>query len=630
MSRLIAPDVTPTEQVDTAGSRRLPRDEADQTATRSVRRIPLCQLCKQHWRIIRMETHLRPDTEGPRLLDSPRRSPVTTHAVSSPVRSVYPEMQGLDSIHDQPDFGLRTADFFEYTSEDDSAILPEPGSETQNVEPLQRSRKGRKGRQSLIDGRPLAPNGEPKRVSPPPDEGYQRLVGLPGLEEKSRFTDTPGTSFHGSVDELLPAEERSSPPQFLRPAHIPSGRTPRSSAQLERPDTHQTPVSSKVDQILGAHAIAHEITLQSLMRDEEALDRSLQSFAPLNSEYRASMLPPSLRFHDPRSPRNPTFATPQSVSSKKVHVVPPPIDTSAPRRSLPADLVRTPYPSTPDKVHRKDFGHDTPSTLETSPSLAVESELTLGIRRANLHSLPRVTSLTIPASNEFSAIRSLSITTKERHFKALDFDDEELFRQLRLRYRRLSGPMLFLSARSLRRIVVSGPASKAADAGYGWLHQPRSPQVLAYRGLSDTFSEEKILQHYRKPALGRQRYAFVHWAHRLAAAPPVRTPQGDDDVRQTVEVDLVRRMEQPEGLEFVVSWSIARIMLVIAVILALSIGAALLWVFLGRNTVFGGLPHGGFHDAGDRVGSGVLIGICIILIGLTSMAGWLGVSWLVM
>ncbi|KAK1037256.1 hypothetical protein LTR33_016249 [Friedmanniomyces endolithicus] len=326
------------------------------------------------------------------------------------------------------------------------------------------------------------------------------------------------------------------------------------------------------------------------------------------------MLPPSLRFHDPRSPRNPTFATPQSVSSKKVHVVPPPIDTSAPRRSLPADLVRTPYPSTPDKVHRKDFGHDTPSTLETSPSLAVESELTLGIR----------------PSNEFSAIRSRSITTKERHFKALDFDDEELFRQLRLRYRRLSGPMLFLSARSLRRIVVSGPASKAADAGYGWLHQPRSPRVLAYRGLSDTFSEEKILQHYRKPALGRQRYAFVHWAHRLAAAPPVRTPQGDDDVRQTVEVDLVRRMEQPEGLEFVVSWSIARIMLVIAVILALSIGAALLWVFLGRNTVFGGLPHGGFHDAGDRVGSGVLIGICIILIGLTSMAGWLGVSWLVM
>ncbi|KAK0840972.1 hypothetical protein LTR03_010211 [Friedmanniomyces endolithicus] len=550
-----------------------------------------------------METHLRPDTEGPRLLDSPRRSPVTTHAVSSPVRSVYPEMQGLDSIHDQPDFGLRTADFFEDTSEDDSAILPEPGSETQNVEPLQRSRKGRKGRQSLIDGRPLAPNGEPKRVSPPPDEGYQRLVGLPGLEEKSRFTDTPGTSFHGSVDELLPAEERSSPPQFLRPAHIPSGRTPRSSAQLERPDTHQTPVSSKVDQILGAHAIAHEITLQSLMRDEEALDRSLQSFAPLNSEYRASMLPPSLRFHDPRSPRNPTFATPQSVSSKKVHVVPPPIDTSAPRRSLPADLVRTPYPSTPDKVHRKDFGHDTPSTLETSPSLAVESELTLGIRRANLHSLPRVTSLTIPASNEFSAIRSRSITTKERHFKALDFDDEELFRQLRLRY---------------------------PDRLRKRLHQPRSPRVLAYRGLSDTFSEEKILQHYRKPALGRQRYAFVHWAHRLAAAPPVRTPQGDDDVRQTVEVDLVRRMEQPEGLEFVVSWSIARIMLVIAVILALSIGAALLWVFLGRNTVFGGLPHGGFHDAGDRVGSGVLIGICIILIGLTSMAGWLGVSWLVM
>lgn len=89
-------------------------------------------------------------------------------------------------------------------------------------------------------------------------------------------------------------------------------------------------------------------------------------------------------------------------------------------------------------------------------------------------------------------------------------------------------------------------------------------------------------------------------------------------------------MEQPEGLEFVVSWSIARIMLVIGVILALSIGASLLWIFLGRNTSFGAVPHGGFHDAGDRVGSGVLVGICIILIGVTSLAGWLGVSWLVM
>ncbi|KAK5684368.1 hypothetical protein LTS10_004236 [Elasticomyces elasticus] len=564
-----------------------------------------------------MDSHfVRPDHEGVRLSNSPRRSPAITHAITSPVRSVYPEMQGMDSIHSQPDFGLRTADFFEDTSEDESAILPVEGGDAGDGGVPGRRAKGSKRRQSLVDSQTLASRCEPKRVSLPPDEGYQRLATLPGMNEKSGFTDSPGTSFHGSVDELLPVEQRSSPPRFSRPAYVSSGRTPRGSSQLERPEDYQSPMpSSKVDQILGAHAIAHEITLQALMRDEEALDRSLQSFAPLNSEYRASMLPPSLRVHDPRSPRNATFASPQSATSKKVHMVPPPIDTSASRRSLPADLVRTPYPATPDRIHRKDFGHSPPSALLSSPSSATESELTLSIRRANAHSLPRVTSLTIPASNDFSAIRSRSDGTKEKHFKALDFDDEELFRQLRKRYRQLSGPMLFLSARSLRRIVVSGPATKAADAG----------------GLSDTFSEEKILQHYRKPALGRQRYAFVHWAHRLAAAPPLRTPQADDDdVQRTVEEDLGRKLAQPEGLEFVVSWSILRSILVISTIVALSMAAALLWTFLGRNTVAGDLPHGGFRDAGDRVGSGLLIGICMLLVGLIGTAGWLGVSWLVM
>ncbi|KAK3072765.1 hypothetical protein LTR53_006227 [Teratosphaeriaceae sp. CCFEE 6253] len=587
-----------------------------------------CVSSQTHPALLPMESRLHPHAEGVRLSNSPRRSPVTTEGVTSPVRSVYPTMQGLDSIHSQPDFGLRTADFFEDTSEDESAVIPSPSGDGPEVELLERRGKGGKRRQSLVGALPS--RCEPKRVSLPPDDGYQRLAARPDLQEKLRFTDTPGSSFRGSVDELLAGEQRSSPPGFLRPAHIPRGRTGRSSAQVDGLDDGQPPLpSSKVEQILGAHAIAHEITLQALMRDEEALDRSLQSFAPLNAEYRASMLPASLRVHDPRSPRNPTFATPPSASSKKVHVVPPPIDTSVPRRSLPPDLVRTPYPTTPSRVYREDFGHSPPPGPTASPSDVTESHLTLSLRRTNQHSLPRVTILILPASNDFSAIRSRSIGQKERHFKSLDFDDEEFFRQLRTRYKKLCGPLHFLSARSLRRISVSGPAAKAADAGYGWLHQPRSPRLLAYRGLSDTFGEEKILLHYRKPTLGRQRYAFVHWAHRLAAAPPLRTPQGGDDLQRTVETDLVRRQEQAEGLEFVVGWSVRRIVLVISLVVALSVAAALIWILLGRNTA-PGPSHGGYREAGDRVGPGVLVGICVLLVGLTGMLGWLGVCWLVM
>ena len=94
---------------------------------------------------------------------------------------------------------------------------------------------------------------------------------------------------------------------------------------------------------------------------------------------------------------------------------------------------------------------------------------------------------------------------------------------------------------------MSGPATKAADVGYGW----RSLRVLAYKGLSDTFSEQQILQHFRTPGLGRSNYAFVQWAHRLTAATPTRTPQGEDREAEEMHGESLSQTNQPEGLEFV-------------------------------------------------------------------------------
>lgn len=573
-----------------------------------------------------MDSH--PHDERVRISDSPRRSPHITQALTSPVRSVHPEMRAMESLHSQPDFGHRTTDFFDDTSEDESANAMGPGGGATDVDFVEGRGSTTQKRRSAPTSDPFASQCEGRRVTEQPDtEGYQPLAPAVQQEEHIRFAGTPSTSFNGSVDELLPVDH-SSPPQYLRASHPQSGRTPRSSAQIEHSDDQQMAVpSSKKDQVLAAHAIAHEITLQALMRDEEALDRSM--LVPLEPAHRASLLPAALRTHDPRSPRNQAFSSPPSTSSKKVHVIPPPIDTSGPRRSLPADIVRTPYPFAPERVHRKDFGRNPPSAALTPPP-SFESTLTLSIRRCNPHSMRRVTSLIIPATNDFRAVRSSSYGEKDRHFRTLNFDDAEFFRQLRRCYRELSGPVRVLSARSLRRIIVSGPASKAADAGYGWLHQPRSPRVLAYRGLSDTFSEEKILQHYRKPPLGRARYAFVHWAHRLAAAPPVPTPQADENIEATIDRDLVRRMEQPEGLEFVVGWSVSRILLVFLSIVLLSMGAALLWIFLGRGTTGVGSQHGYLKGAADRVVSGVVVGICVLLLGVSGMAAWLGISWVVM
>ena len=575
-----------------------------------------------------MDSYLNPDQDNVRISGSPSRCPQITDGLTSPVRSVHPQMmQQMDSINSEPDFGLRTTDFFDDTSDDESPHAGAPGTVEQDVDLLERRRSATRKPHPASATELFALQGERKR-SPrqPGNEGYQRLKPSAAFKGNNRMADTASSSFNGSVDELLPGAHSSIPAPFSQSSRIPSGRTPRSSAQIERSDDRHSAVPTiKANQTLGAFAIAHEITLQALMRDEDALDKSLQSFAPVQSGYRQSLLPPSL---DPRSPRTRNFSSPPSTN-KKVHVVPPPIDTTAPRRSLPADIIRTPYPFTPDRVHRKDFGYNPPPDTLSTPISNPESVLTLRIRQSNPNSRARVNTLTVPASNDFSIVRSSSVGEKERHFKALDFDDEEFFRQLRLCYNQLSGAMRFLSARSLRRITISGPASKAADAGYGWLYQPRSPRTLAYKGLRDTFSEEKILQHYRKPDLGHARYAFVHWAHRLAAAPPIRTSQGNADMAEAVDADLVRRLEQPEGLEFVVSWSVARIVGALGIVFAISIAAALLWIFLG-HTIFAWPSHAGYHGAGDRLLAGVVMGICILLVGLSGLAGWLGVSWLVM
>lgn len=575
-----------------------------------------------------MDSHLQPD-DSIRISYSPRRSPQITQGLTSPVRSIH-AMQ-MESLHSQPDMALRTADFFDDSSEDGRADNISPTEVAPDADLLEgRVTTREKKRRTASTNELFAPQDDGRNERLDPDQqGYQPLIEDEGQQNHHRMADTASSSFNGSVDELLPnGRHRSSPPELHSP-RAGNERTPRTSAHIKRtPESrHISMPAPKVHPTLGAYAIAHEITLNALMRDENALDRSLQSFAlsPLQTSDRNSMLPPAL---DPRSPRHRNFSSPATATTKKsVQLIPPPIDTNAPRRSIPDDIVRTPYPFTSEHVKWKDFSQLSPPSAAASTSAStVESILTISIRRSNVNRKLRITSLTVPASNDFTAVRSSSMGAKERHFKALDFDDQEFFLQLRRCYRNLSGPLRFLSARSLTRIAVSGPATKAADVGYGW----RSPRLLAYKGLSDTFSEEQILRHYRNPALGHSRYAFVHWAHRLASIPPSRTPRPEEENQESERKNSLSGKQQPEGLELIVAWSVLRISTVLLLILAVSVAAALLWTFLGRNTAGVWPPAGGFRDAGDRVATGVLIGMCVLLLGLSSLAGWLGVSWLLM
>lgn len=199
--------------------------------------------------------------------------------------------------------------------------------------------------------------------------------------------------------------------------------------------------------------------------------------------------------------------------------------------------------------------------------------------------------------------------------------------------------------------------------------------------------------HFRRPELGRGRFAWVEWARRIADAndgggalasssslvPNMRVGRsggvggGNDGANRVESVGvgagaggntststsatqvmsdrdrdgdeerMIRRQEQHEGLDLVMAWSLFRILGVLICVLVLSVTAALLWIFLGQSSaavalsaglvggggVGAGDGAGGFRDAGDRVGAGVLVGIFVLLLGLTGMGGWIGVSWLV-
>lgn len=638
------------------------------------------------------DTRLLPNhdhtSEGVRLSDSPRRSPQITHSVQSPVRSVHPEheesMHHMESINSQADLGLRTADFFDDTTSEEgevnmgTGILPSreqsglgdaellTGRGERDVVGERRRKVSRAAAMEAFEarmerGRSLQPESDGYQQLSPAKNNTTTVTGVQG--RNNRLSGTPSSSFAGSIAELLPGEQppshpsSSPPPAFPRPARLANSARQRErlcSSPIEprsEPAFRSSSVipnnagfaigagsSNKIDQLLSAHAIAHEITLQALMRDEDGLV-PMQTFAPMHpggNDTRTSLLPASLRYNDPRSPgtaRKFSALATVSAHAKKVQVLPPPIDTTGPRRSLPADMIRTPYPYSPEheRRRRKDLAQLRGSVADPDAlvELGDETVLTLSLRRSNPNAKSRISTLLIPPAKTTSS-----------------FDDEAFFRALRLAYAGLLPlPYRFLAARSLARISVTGAASRAADAGYGWLVQsPKSPRALATKGLTDTFGEDKILRLFLRPREGRGRYAFVYWARRLAAAEEgLRMPRIQDDdadaAQRDVELKAALDHPPPEGLEFILSWSVPRICLVLGFILVASIAASLVWVFLGRNTVATGyglvkpgqvpVAGGGFRDAGDRVASGLVMGICILLVGLSGMGGWVWFSWLV-
>jgi hypothetical protein len=573
-----------------------------------------------------------------RISASPGRAPEVTHqhAVGSPVRSVRPEFL-LESINSQADFGQRS--FLDDRSSGTNTNIPAI-SETHHIHDTPNVHAGRPSSKQRRSGHYLGGTTEHFRSNCAPDQRVptppspRSPAPLTDLERylqdtreacKSGF-DSDEDSYVGSVEELTPVR----PPR-------------RSNMLVDGLFHHSSP-----------HALEEESPILPKTQDatvalqiKELHHLTMLALTGMSSTSNPPPTPPPIPQRDSKYQewRNSRYRS-VSAPARKVTMAPPPINTS--RNSFKKPLVETPFPFR--AVHRKEFDRQFSASEPTLRGPHVhDSVLTLSIRRSNPNSRLRISTLTIPANSDFNSAKHnrRRSSARAREFTSLDFDDAELFRQLQRQYKSLLGPWRHFSARSLTMICVSGDASKQADSGYGWLLTPRSPRTLAYKGLNDTFSEEKMLRFFHNPeAAGKSRYAWVGWAHRLADAPAITTPlpppsstiPGSARTPATAtssstvnnRFSMIRRLEQHEGLEFVVCWSVRRILGALAMVLVLSVAATLLWIFLGKNSHTPGSGGAGFMGAGDRVVAGSVMGICVLLIGVAGMAGWIGVSWLVL
>lgn len=257
--------------------------------------------------------------------------------------------------------------------------------------------------------------------------------------------------------------------------------------------------------------------------------------------------------------------------------------------------------------------------------------------------------------------------------KTQDFDDAFFAEQLHLAYRRLAGSWFrrTFSARKLGCIrlarvdIWSGgslpSASRTRDhdstistaSPTGLLMAVRVPNSSdTYRDdsnvfdidASNPFTEAKLWDLWRHPQQGKGRYAWVHWARRIAdvnsSLPDIaKVDNGEAGIdidgiseehgssshahRHRVSSSAPSPRTSVLTIQFTHTFSILRLCLALSLILAVTVASALLWIFLGTSG-WRDLQAGG---KGERVGPGMLIAVAALLVQMIGFAIWVGVSW---
>jgi hypothetical protein len=278
-------------------------------------------------------------------------------------------------------------------------------------------------------------------------------------------------------------------------------------------------------------------------------------------------------------------------------------------------------------------------TRSTSLRESEESIIWLSLQRksyrpgAEKHHVQKLVKITVP--NSLMVSKPTDNRKEKSNMVNLDFDDKYFAEQLRTSYRTLSGTWFqrTLSARKLSAIRLGQTNTWSGTSRIST--QPASGLLATGTGINtdpDTkspFTENGLMALYHHPASGNASYTWVHWAQRVASSNAAR-PQHRRQAR-SLENNLAifsqHDTELPDmitTLEFVHSLSTRRILTVLMLILAFSVAASVVWVVLGPAGT--GIRVDEYRQRSDRVGSGMAIGILMLLVESVGVGAWMWCS----
>jgi hypothetical protein len=213
------------------------------------------------------------------------------------------------------------------------------------------------------------------------------------------------------------------------------------------------------------------------------------------------------------------------------------------------------------------------------------------------------------------------------------FDDEAFAKRLRAANRELTGNLFSFSARTLsgiRFVRRSGCCRKItmnnANSTDDVNNSPSSTRRTAFAEKDSTYttarphpSETHLLKLYKNPANGRKKYIVVAWARRAATThstdfAPYPSPEISKDVPM---------------MNLVYAFSKVRILGVMTVLIGVSVAAALGWIFLGRvadKNASRGEDESKMMGPSERVGSGMAMGVLLLLVEASAFGAWLAFS----